>query len=93
MLPDKEGRVRVRASFAGWVEFRVQPGDVLLRGGAIAVVEGDVEMETLCARSASRVLSLEVDDDSEVDKDTVIAVIQEMDEDQAVAEAQVQHRR
>lgn len=93
MLADRDGRVRVRASFPGAVEFRVQPGDVILRGGAIAVVEGDVELETLCARSPSRVISLEVAEGAEVERDAVLAIIQEMDEHEALAQARIQHQR
>ncbi len=85
MLPDRDGHVRVRASFDGYVELRVAPGDVVLRGGAIAVVEGDVELETLCARNPSRVVSVEPIDGQEVSKDGLIATIVEIPEDEALA--------
>lgn len=93
MLPDRDGRIRVRASFAGWVEYRVKAGDVVLRGGGIAVVEGDVQLETLCARNPSRVLSLHAEDGSEVARDALLATIVEIDEQEALAEAAVQHAR
>ena len=44
MLPDSEGRVRVRANISGEVEIKATPSQLFYSGQCLAVMEGDKEI-------------------------------------------------
>ena len=80
MLPNKEGHVRVRSNIAGEVEIKATVGQLFYSGQALAVVEGDREIESLSVRKVSRVVEIFVEDGTEVDAGTTLMVVQEIEE-------------
>lgn len=80
MLPDRDGRVRVRSNLAGEVEIRAAVGQVIAVGQALAVVEGDNELESLSVRKLSEVLEIRVQDGAEVPAGTTLMVVRELDD-------------
>ena len=77
MLPDRQNRVRVRASFDGEVEVKVREGDRVEVGTTLVVVEGDVQIETLSARRPGRVVAVEVKTGQDVRAEDVLVILQE----------------
>ena len=61
MLPNKEGYVRVRSNIAGEVEIKATVNQLFYSGQALAVVEGDREIESLSVRKVSRVIEIFVE--------------------------------
>ena len=80
MLPNKEGHVRVRSNIAGEVEIKATVDQLFYSGQALAVVEGDREIESLSVRKVSRVVEILVEDGTEVEAGTTLMVVQEIDE-------------
>ena len=80
MLPDREGRVRIRSNLSGEVEVRVEVGQTIYSGQILAVVEGDKEIESLSVRKVSRVVEILVEDGTEVEAGTTLMVVQEIEE-------------
>ncbi len=78
MLADREGHVKVRANIAGEVEIRVSVGDTVVRTQAIAVVEGDHEIESLSVRKTSTVVDIHVATGEEVAEGAVLMTVLEM---------------
>jgi biotin carboxyl carrier protein len=77
MLPDRQGHVHVRASFAGTVELKVRAGERVEAGQSLCVVEGDKEIETLSARNAGVVREVAIRDGSDVEKGALILTLAE----------------
>jgi pyruvate/2-oxoglutarate dehydrogenase complex dihydrolipoamide acyltransferase (E2) component len=77
LIPDRQGQVRVRASFAGSVEYRVRVGESVWAGRALLVVEGDRAVETLSARNAGVIRELCVPEGTEVEKGALLLVMDE----------------
>ena len=80
MLPDKDGYIRIRANVAGEVDIRAKIGQLAYAGQILAVVEGDLEIESLSIRRPSKVEEVLVDDGSEVPSGTVLMVVRELTE-------------
>ena len=80
MLPNKEGHVRVRTNIAGEVEIKATVDHLFYSGQALAVVEGDQEIESLSVRKVSRVIEILVEDGTEVEAGTTLMVVQEIEE-------------
>ena len=80
MLPDGDGRVRVRANISGEVEIKAALEQLFYSGQCLAVVEGDREIESLSVRKLSKVVEICVDDGSEVEAGTTLLVVQELKE-------------
>ena len=80
MLPDKDGYIRIRANVAGEVDIRAKIGQLAYAGQILAVVEGDLEIESLSIRRPSKVVEVLVDDCSEVPSGTVLMVVRELTE-------------
>ena len=80
MLPDSEGRVRVRANISGEVEIKATPSQLFYSGQCLAVVEGDQEIESLSVRKPSKVVEICVEDGTEVEAGTTLLVVQELEE-------------
>ncbi len=80
MLPDKDGCVRVRANIGGEVEIKATVGQLFYSGQALAVVEGDHEIESLSVRRVSKVVEILVEDGTEVEAGTLLMVVQEIEE-------------
>jgi biotin carboxyl carrier protein len=80
MLPDKDGYIRIRANVAGEVDIRAKIGQLAYSGQILAVVEGDLEIESLSIRRPSKVVEVLVDDGSEVPSGTVLMVVRELTE-------------
>lgn len=78
MIADRSGFVRVRAGFAGTVEFRVKVGDAVYPGRALVVVESDREVETFSARNPGYVRELCVADESDVEKGALLLMVEEI---------------
>ena len=78
MLPDRRNQVRVRANFAGEVEVLVAVGDEVERGSPLVVVEGEMEIETLSARSAAVVQEVLVKDGADVEAAQLLVVLQDL---------------
>lgn len=78
MIPDRAGLVRVRASFAGTVEFRVRAGEAVYPGRALVIVEGTREVETLSARNPGYVRELCVADGIDVAEGTLLLIVEEI---------------
>jgi len=81
MLPDRDGRVTIRANMEGEVEIRARAGQTIVPRQILAVVEGDCEIESLSVRRTSRVVQVMVADGAEVPKGTALMVVQEIPED------------
>jgi biotin carboxyl carrier protein len=79
MLADRDGHVKVRANVAGEVEIRVNVGDVVVRSQAIAVVEGDHEIESLSVRQTATVVDIHVASGDEVEEGAVLMTVLEME--------------
>ena len=79
MLADRDGHVKVRANVAGEVEIRVNVGDVVVRTQAIAVVEGDHEIEALSVRKAATVVDIHVASGDEVEEGAVLMTVLEIE--------------
>ncbi len=77
MLADRQGLVRVRAAFAGSVEYRVKVGEPVWAGRSLVMVEGDREVETFSARNPGVVLECTVAEGSEVAKGALLLVLDE----------------
>ena len=80
MLSSRDGHVKIRANIAGEVELRAQIGQTIVPRQILAVVEGDSEIESLSVRRASVVVSHEVECGSEVPAQTVLMIVQELEE-------------
>ncbi len=79
MLPDREGRVRIRSNLSGEVEVRVEVGQTIYSGQILAVVEGDKEIESLSVRKPSVVEEIVVETGTEVDAGTLLLTVQEIE--------------
>ena len=79
MLPDREGRVRIRSNLSGEVEVRVEVGQTIYSGQILAVVEGDREIESLSVRKPSVVEEIVVETGTEVDAGTLLLTVQEIE--------------
>lgn len=77
MLADRRHQVRVRAGLDGDVELRVAVGDRVHFRQALAVVEGDVQVETLNARQDGVVLELHVAQGQAVRAGQLLLILQE----------------
>jgi len=77
VLPSRDGLVRIRANIAGEVELRVRVGEIVIPRQALAVVEGDEQIESLSVFQTSEVVEICVQDGQEVPKNTVLAVVRE----------------
>ena len=80
MLPDKDGYIRIRANVAGEVDIRAEIGQLAYAGQILAVIEGDLEIESLSIRRPSKVVEVLVDNGSEVPSGTVLMVVRELTE-------------
>ncbi len=80
MLPDGDGRVRVRANISGEVEIKANLSQLFYSGQCLAVVEGDQEIESLSVRKPSEVIEICVEDGSEVEAGTTLLVVRELKE-------------
>ena len=80
MLPDRDGRVRVRANVAGEVEIRASVGQTIVFGQILAIVEGDQEIESLSVKKTSEVLEILIEDGAEVPAGTTLMVLREVDD-------------
>jgi biotin carboxyl carrier protein len=80
MLPDKDGYIRIRANVAGEVDIRAKIGQLAYAGQILAVVEGDLEIESLSIRRPSKVVEVLAEDGSEVPSGTVLMVVRELTE-------------
>ena len=78
MLPNRNNEVRVRASFDGEVELLVRAGERVYAGQALAVVEGDREVERLASRTPGSVTEVLVRTGQEVRQGALLLVIQEI---------------
>lgn len=79
MIPDRNRQVRVRANIAGDVELRVREGDQVLARQNLAVVEGDVQVESLNARSDATVVEIKVAQGATVAQGALLMILQEVD--------------
>jgi biotin carboxyl carrier protein len=77
MLPHRDGQVRVRASFDGEVEVVVRVGQRLDVGQVICVVEGQHEIERLCARNPAIVTEVLETSGTDVAKGALLVVLRE----------------
>lgn len=80
MLPDKDGCIRIRANVDGEVDIRAQVGQLAYAGQILAVIEGDLEIESLSIRRPSQVEEVLVEDGTEVPSGTVLMVVRELAE-------------
>jgi biotin carboxyl carrier protein len=78
MLADREGLVRIRANLSGEVEIRVTVGQQVYTGQCLAVVEGDLELESLSVRNPSVVEEILVECGSEVSAGTCLLRVREL---------------
>lgn len=76
MIPVR-GQVRVRASFDGEVEVKVEIGQRVYTGCPLVVVEGDREIETLSSRNPGSVREICVTDGTDVKKGDLLVVLDE----------------
>lgn len=81
MLPNRNSQVRVRANFAGEVEILVSVGERVHAGQALAVIEGDREIERLSTRNYGSVTEVLVRDGDEVEQGALLLVVQEIPRD------------
>ena len=79
MLPDREGRVRIRSNLSGEVEVRVEVGQTIYSGQILAVVEGDKEIESLSVPKPSVAEEIVVETGTEVDAGTLLLTVQEIE--------------
>ena len=77
MIADRQGQVRVRAGFAGTIEFRVAVGDPVYPGRALVIVESDTEVETFSARNPGVVRELSAADGADVEKGALLLIVDE----------------
>jgi biotin carboxyl carrier protein len=80
VLPNRDGRVRIRTNLAGEVEIRPTVGQLICSGQILAIVEGDHEIESLSVRKPSTVEEILVECGSEVPSGTALMVLREMKE-------------
>ena len=80
MLPDKDGRIRIRANVDGEVDIRAEVGQLAYAGQILAVIEGDLEIESLSIRRPSKVEEVLVEGGTEVASGTVLMVVCELAE-------------
>ena len=77
MLPLRDGQVRVRANFDGEVEVLVRAGQRIDVGQVICIIEGEHEIERLCARNPSIVVEVLERTGTDVAKGALLAVLKE----------------
>ena len=80
MLPNRHGHVKISANMDGEVEIRAQVGQVVAPGQILAVVEGDVQIESLSVRNTSEVIEILVDSGAEVPKGTNLMIVREVEQ-------------
>ena len=80
VLANKDGHVKIRANIAGEVELRAQIGETIRPRQILAVVEGDCEIESLSVRRTSVIVEHLVSCGSEVEAQTPLMVVQELQE-------------
>ena len=80
MLPNREGHVKIAANMDGEVEIRARVGQVVAPGQILAVVEGDVQIESLSVRNTSEVVEILVASGSDVPKGTNLMIVREIQE-------------
>jgi len=80
MLPDKDGCIRIRANVGGEVDIRAEVGQLAYAGQILAIVEGELEIESLSVRRPSKVEEILVDDGAEVPSGTILMVVRELKE-------------
>jgi len=80
MLPDKDGRIRIRANVDGEVDIRAEVGQLAYAGQILAVIEGDLEIESLSIRRPSKVEEVLIEGGTEVASGTVLMVVCELAE-------------
>jgi len=78
VIPDRQGFVRVRASFPGSVDLRVRVGEAVYPGRALVIVEGAREVETLSARNPGYVREILVEDGVDVAEGTLLLIVEEI---------------
>ena len=78
MIADRAGLVRVRAGFAGSVEFRVKVGDPVYPGRALVVIESDREVETFSARNPGYVRELCMAEGADVEQGALLLTVEEI---------------
>ena len=81
MLTSRDGLVKVRANIAGEVEIRAKVGQMIAPGQILAVVEGDLEIESLSVRSTSQVEEICAECGTEVEESTLLMLVREVPDD------------
>lgn len=82
MIADRNNQVRVRANIPGWAEILVSEGQQVGRGECLAEIEGEGTLERLAARAPSVVLSVHVENDTEVDQAALLMTLRELPKDE-----------
>ena len=80
MLPNRLGQVKIAANMDGEVEIRATVGQEIAPGHILAVVEGDVQIESLSVRNTSVVVEILVESGTEVPKGTNLMIVEEIKE-------------
>jgi len=80
MLPNRLGQVKISANMDGEVEIRAKVGQEVAPGQILAVVEGDIQIESLSVRNTSVVVEILVETGTEVPKGTNLMIVKEIKE-------------
>jgi hypothetical protein len=78
MIPDKDGRLKIRANIAGDVEIRAQIGQIIAPRQILAVIEGEEQLESLSVFRTSIVEKILVADGAEVPASTTVMIVREI---------------
>ncbi|MFT4976765.1 MAG: biotin carboxyl carrier protein [Myxococcota bacterium] len=78
MIPDKEGRLKIRANIAGDVEIRAKVGQMIAPRQILAVIEGEDQLESLSVFRLSVVEEILVKDGAEVPASTTVMIVREI---------------
>jgi len=80
MLPNRLGQVKISANLDGEVEIRAKVGQEVAPGQILAVVEGDIQIESLSVRNTSVVVEILVETGTEVPQGTNLMIVKEIKE-------------
>ncbi len=80
MLPDRTGRIRVRANIDGEVEVRVAAGDIVAPRQLLAVIEGEEQLESLSVGRAAQVESVLVASGTQISRNTTVMTVRYLEE-------------
>lgn len=78
MIPDKNGRLKIRANIAGYVEIRAKVDQIIAPRQILAVIEGEEQLESLSVFRTAVVEKILVEDGAEVPASTIVMIVREV---------------